>query len=279
MHNSASQRKRTAASADHLCDKRVRSGSCQLGKIVAPRLVGEGGSVESPGDASQHKRTAASADHLLRHEGPRGSCQLGKDVAPRLVGEGGCVAAALCAFGLFVSKEDATRALDEEIDCVLAKLSKQKPDLKRKDVGIDGSIWCTKVIQQTVLKAGFNFRKLKERKDWLSAIGQGKSVLIDGYLNTHFYTRRGGGLRKHCMYPGLTADTHSGDWRHVTAVVQGRIYDEHLKHYRNGSISANCLWLDEEGRVESRKIKGGKMEKKGFMHTVERAYMISSSTQ
>jgi len=194
-------------------------------------------------------------------------------VAP-LVGLGGCVAEGLSALGVFLTRAEAIAALDANIEPELERLRGLNTKMigyPREEVGIDGTIWSTSVIQRTVIQAGFDFRKIK-RGDWYTAINSRHGVLIDGTLNSSFMNKLRRSTKRVHLYSKTELIESSPmsrpqEWRHAIAVTRGRLFDTpHLTRVRLESVPCASLWMNRAGEVDP---------KRGYMRNVLRAFMIT----
>ena len=189
---------------------------------------------------------------------------------------GGCDARALHHLGVFQSEDDAKIALNAQIDQVWGALKIDQPDCPRGKAGLDDVEWCHEVVKKAVNAAGFHWTKVQRLipggkptelsqldLNWLMNDGEGGAFFVDGFLNTS-YSRIHPRRNKMVKMPKL-ADTDNGNKsRHSIAVIRKKVHD-HKKFILGGSMSVDCLWLNQSSKSDP---------KKGYLSEVLRAYRV-----
>ena len=189
---------------------------------------------------------------------------------------GGCDARALHHLGVFQSEDDAKIALNAQIDQVWGTLKIDQPDCPREKAGLDDVEWCHEVVKKAVNAAGFHWTKVQRLipggkptelsqldLNWLMNDGEGGAFFVDGFLNTS-YSRIHPRRNKMVKMPKL-ADTDNGNKsRHSIAVIRKKVHD-HRKFILGGSMSVDCLWLNQSSKSDP---------KKGYLSEVLRAYRV-----
>ena len=128
--------------------------------------------------------------------------------------------------------------------------------------GVPDDRWHPKVVQQTVIDAGYDFRKVDLNNVELRKQLKKGSYLVDGVLNKR-YVMMDKGQQVECFDDtgdNTTPWSNEAGWRHSIAVRDGRILEKEF------AMSANWLWLDANNRPNS---------SKGYMYKILKVYEIT----
>ena len=188
---------------------------------------------------------------------------------------GGCDARALVAAGVWASAEEATEALNGQIDVVWDRWCKCNPKKKRSAAGINDQEWAHQVVSGAVREARFHMIKVQSfvagetelcHLDLRAILKEGGAFLLDGYINKSYKKRGKKSIPINIKRPGEVYNR--SDHRHSVAVVDDEVID--AAFLPGGSMSADFLWLDAHSKAD---------KKKGFLNEVLRAYRIMRCTQ
>ena len=225
---------------------------------VGSRLVASGGcaapdevATDDVGSASAPPTSFASSTPAESPPPPDPTSQSSATEAESCqVGSGGCVAHALTKLvDVGKSVTAMKRALDGLIEPTFDRLREGSPTIERERAGVEGETWHTLAIRQACLDKGFHFHKVKlEGGGLVTAISNGRSLLVDGVLNVEY---EGAGGHVYEIDPtdeGPRPWEDRGRWRHAVAIVDGVLLEQKAQ-----KIPATHMWLDPSTGVPDRR--------------------------